>query len=359
VINITSKEGQPATLGSAGGTIYYNDGVSDFTDRVWVRMGADNQVLMIAKAPRMGLPETAGLEVTVVERNGYLEVVDWNRNDEPAGHVHDFDTANVIVSNTAGGSAGNNNTVMGFNAGESITAGGNSNVLIGYLAGDDLTIEDSCIFVGSQAGGASTGSSDSIFIGASAGKNAVGEDNIVIGASAWDAAGVTGTANVIIGDFAASSSGAVDQDFNVFIGASAAQSKGAGDYNVYAGNRAGRAAGGANYSVGVGFEAGENHTGDYGVFLGHQAGESTTDSTDYLLYINAGGHGTPLIYGEFNNDNLGINTKDMASGVGVIAIADRTTAPSGTPSGGGVLYVESGALKYKGSSGTVTTIANA
>lgn len=33
------------------------------------------------------------------------------------------------------------------------------------------------------------------------------------------------------------------------------------------------------------------------------------------------------------------------------------TAPAGTPSGGGYLYVESGALKYKGSSGTVTTIA--
>jgi hypothetical protein len=35
------------------------------------------------------------------------------------------------------------------------------------------------------------------------------------------------------------------------------------------------------------------------------------------------------------------------------------TAPTANPSGGGVLYVESGALKYRGSSGTVTTIANA
>jgi hypothetical protein len=34
------------------------------------------------------------------------------------------------------------------------------------------------------------------------------------------------------------------------------------------------------------------------------------------------------------------------------------SAPS-TPTAGGVLYVESGALKYKGSSGTVTTLANA
>lgn len=37
----------------------------------------------------------------------------------------------------------------------------------------------------------------------------------------------------------------------------------------------------------------------------------------------------------------------------------NATAPSANPSGGGVLYVESGALKYRGSSGTTTTIAAA
>ena len=35
------------------------------------------------------------------------------------------------------------------------------------------------------------------------------------------------------------------------------------------------------------------------------------------------------------------------------------TAPASNPTGGGYLYVEGGALKYRGSSGTVTTIANA
>jgi hypothetical protein len=37
----------------------------------------------------------------------------------------------------------------------------------------------------------------------------------------------------------------------------------------------------------------------------------------------------------------------------------NATAPTANPSGGGVLYVDSGALKYRGSSGTVTTIAAA
>lgn len=35
------------------------------------------------------------------------------------------------------------------------------------------------------------------------------------------------------------------------------------------------------------------------------------------------------------------------------------SAPGSTPSGGGILYVESGALKYKGTSGTITTLAAA
>ena len=42
-----------------------------------------------------------------------------------------------------------------------------------------------------------------------------------------------------------------------------------------------------------------------------------------------------------------------------IFVANTTAAPAANPTGGGYLYVESGALKYRGSSGTVTTIANA
>lgn len=57
--------------------------------------------------------------------------------------------------------------------------------------------------------------------------------------------------------------------------------------------------------------------------------------------------------------NLLVNTVSSGSGVGVIGIANATTVPSINPTGGGVLYVEGGALKYRGSSGTVTVIAPA
>jgi len=58
--------------------------------------------------------------------------------------------------------------------------------------------------------------------------------------------------------------------------------------------------------------------------------------------------------------NMGLRTTDCgASAVGCFGIANATTVPTGAPAGGGVIYVEAGALKYRGSSGTVTTIANA
>jgi len=58
--------------------------------------------------------------------------------------------------------------------------------------------------------------------------------------------------------------------------------------------------------------------------------------------------------------NVGIRTtSQFGGGRGVMAIANATVAPSINPAGGGILYVEDGALKYRGSNGTVTVIAPA
>lgn len=50
---------------------------------------------------------------------------------------------------------------------------------------------------------------------------------------------------------------------------------------------------------------------------------------------------------------------DYGSGLGVVFIGNATTAPTTNPVGGGVLYVNAGALTYRGSAGTVTVIAPA
>lgn len=56
--------------------------------------------------------------------------------------------------------------------------------------------------------------------------------------------------------------------------------------------------------------------------------------------------------------NLGLQTEGFGGGKGVVAIANAEAEPT-TNIAGGILYVEGGALKFRGSSGTVTTIAGA
>lgn len=59
-------------------------------------------------------------------------------------------------------------------------------------------------------------------------------------------------------------------------------------------------------------------------------------------------------------DNIGLFGEISAGGgVGVVFLKNAGTNPGSNPSGGGILYCDSGALKYRGSSGTVTTLGNA
>jgi len=58
--------------------------------------------------------------------------------------------------------------------------------------------------------------------------------------------------------------------------------------------------------------------------------------------------------------NIGFGvTSQFGAGQGVIAIANASVVPSVNPAGGGILYVENGALKYRGSTGAITIIAPA
>jgi hypothetical protein len=93
------------------------------------------------------------------------------------------------------------------------------------------------------------------------------------------------------------------------------------------------------------------------------AGGNTFDFVRSAEQVNEfNGYNSGVAWFSVNNNskNVGINTvAQFGSGNGVLGIGNADTVPSTNPSGGGVLYVEGGALKYRGSSGTVTTIANA
>jgi hypothetical protein len=109
-------------------------------------------------------------------------------------------------------------------------------------------------------------------------------------------------------------------------------------------------------SSGTNVEARLSGTGSYSSIL-TLSGTNSFLIADNNLRFSVGGSERARIT---DTGNIGIGTIDQfGSGAKVIGIANATTVPTTNPTGGGVLYVEGGALKFRGSSGTVTTIANA
>jgi len=68
---------------------------------------------------------------------------------------------------------------------------------------------------------------------------------------------------------------------------------------------------------------------------------------------------TNIVLGVQRNVGLAASTGSFGGGQQVVFIGNSGLIPSTNPTSGGILYVEAGALKFRGSSGTVTTIANA
>lgn len=95
---------------------------------------------------------------------------------------------------------------------------------------------------------------------------------------------------------------------------------------------------------------------DAGIVVNEDGGDKDTriegDTLTHMLFMDASAA----------TENIALvatgapNWQSMDRG---LFIGDATTVPSGNPSSGGFLYVESGALKYRGSSGTVTTLGAA
>lgn len=82
-----------------------------------------------------------------------------------------------------------------------------------------------------------------------------------------------------------------------------------------------------------------NNTATVNHFLAGQAGDTSLALTS----------GNIAVFG----------TGSFGSGAKVMFIANRTTAPTVNPVGGGILYAEGGALRWRGSAGSVTTIGPA
>lgn len=92
-----------------------------------------------------------------------------------------------------------------------------------------------------------------------------------------------------------------------------------------------------------------------------RSSQSATLYNSFLVFdICNGASTTNEVLRLFGNGNVGIGGISAlgTSAVNVIGIKNGT-APSTSPASMGQLYVESGALKYRGSSGTITTLGSA
>jgi hypothetical protein len=77
----------------------------------------------------------------------------------------------------------------------------------------------------------------------------------------------------------------------------------------------------------------------------------------YLSAIQGTDLSTAIIFGGGRSVALATGTGSFGGGAAVVMIGNATTVPTSNPTGGGILYAEGGALKWRGSSGTITTIA--
>tara|TARA_B100001113_G_scaffold41507_1_gene29389 strand:+ start:444 stop:2498 length:2055 start_codon:yes stop_codon:yes gene_type:complete len=186
-----------------------------------------------------------------------------------------IDSAGSIIPATLG----TDNVHLGESAGVSIASGGDNNTLVGKDAGTAITTGDRNTAIGKDALKTATTAQYNTAIGYQALENNTGNNNTAVGDQALEA-NTSGINNTAVGDDAlvANTTGGG----NVAIGVSAL------DANTTASN-----------STAVGFEAGTNSTGAQNTFFGRQSGKGVTSGTESVFVGNgAGRDGTSI--GDYN-----------------------------------------------------------
>jgi len=113
--------------------------------------------------------------------------------------------------------------------------------------------------------------------------------------------------------------------YNTAMGFSALQYNTEGWYNTALGVAALYNKTTGNYNTALGYSAGAgNSTGSGNVFIGYSAGSDETGSNK--LYIDNSNTSTPLIYGDFAADRLGINRVATTNAFEVEGNASKSTA---------------------------------
>ena len=301
-----------------GSIMIFNTDIIDFSEKYWLGISIDGGIEL---SPRVGLTSSAysinsvnAINADSLANNAsdfYLGIEsinnqygDENRNVSiEAGDNITVSTSNdtITISGSAGGSSlwteGTGDDIYRENGNVGIgtsypinklDVSGDINTTHKYKI-DDLTVlqisQSTGVFVGKNAGANST-SGDNTFLGESTGINNTGIFNTFLGRRCGY--NNSGNGNTFIGYFAGISN--TSGGSNTFIGESTGLEHSSGGSNTFIGYRSGF----------------NNENGEANVFLGNNAGYNEEGS--YKLYIDNTTTSDPLIYGEFNNDRIGINT---------------------------------------------------
>ena len=355
---VTSSTGTGSTVLSASPTFTGTLGAAAITAST--TLGVTGVSTLTGGAVIQGL--TVGLGANAVANNTAVGVSALASNT-----TGDSNTANgreALFASTTGNSntangrealfasiTGNSNTANGYRA--LFTNTGNSNIGLGQGAGSSLTTGNNNTIIGSVAGTA--GLSDTVIIAAGSAER-----------MRIDSAGAVSVPTKILVGGPTSATGAfgvqIYGDATTFAPATSIRgySNTGADPSIFLIKTRGTTA--------TSFDLVANDDGLGKInFLGSNG---TTNSSVTSIYSAVGNSAT---YGATSATSIpsliGFVTTPTGSVAGLtrmqilpngaIAIFNVAAAPATSPAGVGQLYVEAGALKYRGSSGTVTTIAAA
>jgi len=220
--------------------------------------------------------------------------------------------SNIFIGRTAGysGVALKSNIFIGDSSGYfSNNQFATNNVFIGYAAGKNTQSYNN-IFLGNLAGYSNSGGQNNIAIGDKAGYSNTTSQNIFIGTEAGTD-NTSGYFNIMLGRYAGHVNTTGYQQ--ILIGGSAGGSLTTGHENVMIGSNAGAVNSTGIGNVFVGTSAGWSNTGSYNVILGYKVGYGAFSTVSNRLIIDGGAVTTPLIWGEFDNRKVAINSTSPGS----------------------------------------------
>lgn len=248
---------------------------------------------------------------------------------------------------------GSENTAVGFNAGITATSTSSSNSLFGANAGDSFVQMNQCTIIGANADIANNNLTNATALGYAASESE--SNSITLGNTSVTKIKTTG-ALIFNGPTSGPIIPTLINAYSTTQNLARLTLTGQEFYEA------------AKTSTdGLSMILGVNRPGNRQLWITDSSFAINSTNAAFRVIITPGYTtiGTTSTDGNFNLPtniatlNLGINSMGFGGGVGVVSLNNASTIPTFSSAGGVLIYAQSGALKARGSSGTITTMANA